>query len=82
MYNKNINSDNHRKKNSSKVIIPKSSSTNSINDNITHHFLSDNKKTTKIILIKNLNKIENIDKKIFQRILNYKIIISAFLKNQ
>ena len=57
MYNKNINSDNHRKKNSSRVIIPKSSSTNSINDNITHHFLSDNKKTTKIILIKNLNKI-------------------------
>jgi hypothetical protein len=40
------------------------------------------KKQKKIISIKNLNKIENIDKKIFQRILNYKIIISAFLKNQ
>ena len=64
-HNNNINSDNNRKKNSAKVIIPKSSSMKYVNNypynnNISNHFLSDNKKTTKIILIKNINNNENI----------------------
>ena len=57
---KNINiniNDNHRLKNSARIQIPKSSSMKYLNNN--NHFLSDNKKTTKIILIKNLNNNEN-----------------------
>ena len=57
---KNINiniNDNHRLKNSARIQIPKSSSMKYLNNN--NHFLSDNKKTTKIILIKNLNHNEN-----------------------
>ena len=57
-----INSANNRQKNSDKVPIPKSISMKYINNNqnnMHNHFLSDNKRTTKIILIKNLNNIEN-----------------------
>ena len=57
---KNINiniNDNHRLKKSARIQIPKSSSMKYLNNK--NHFLSDNKKTTKIILIKNLNNNEN-----------------------
>ena len=60
--NNKINSANNRQKNSDKVPIPKSVSMKYINNNqnnMHNHFLSDNKRTTKIILIKNLNNIEN-----------------------
>ena len=60
--NNKINSANNRQKNSDKVPIPKSISMKYINNNqnnMHNHFLSDNKRTTKIILIKNLNNIEN-----------------------
>ena len=55
--NININ-DNNRIKNSARLLIPKSSSMKYLNNNH-NHFLSDNKKTTKIVLIKNLNNNEN-----------------------
>ena len=56
--------NNQRKKNSAKIIIPKSSSMKYLNNyqnnnNFTNHFLSDNKRTTKIVLIKNLNNDNN-----------------------
>ena len=61
--NNKINSANNRQKNSAKVPMPKSGSmkyiNNNPNNNIPNHLLSDNKRTTKIILIKNLNNIEN-----------------------
>ena len=60
--NNKINSANNRQKNSDKVPIPKSVSMKYINNNqnnMHNHFLSDNKRTTKIILIKNLNNNEN-----------------------
>ena len=55
--NKNINSDNHRKKYSAKLIIPKSSSMKYLNNNFNNN-LSDNKNTKKILLIKNINNPE------------------------
>ena len=64
--NNKINSANNRQKNSDKVPIPKSGSMKYINNNqnnMHNHFLSDNKRTTKIILIKNLNN-NNIQNKL------------------
>ena len=60
----NINNDNSQKQNSANIIIPKSSSMKYLNkypnkNNITNHFLSDNKRTTKIVLIKNLDNNDN-----------------------
>ena len=67
LYNSNkkekINSDNIRRKNSAMSQIPKSSSMKYLNNypisNYNKNILSNNKNTTKIVLIKNINNNEN-----------------------